>query len=204
MSQLIMAEQGSVVVPAEGSISLYDDGIGGLCKSTDDPSGLTCLGEYNIFRLAADLAVRGATIADFFDAPSSIALAANGIYYLEYFLYYYKTTAGTVTWTITNTAVVTNMVASYLHSAVAGITPNAAPTAAGIQTSTAAAAALPATASITTLTNQWSYIFCLFENANSTNVRLRVTCSAGTVTPRRGSFYTCRRLSAGNIGTFVA
>ena len=204
MSQLIMAEQGSVVVPAAGSVSIYDDGVGGLMKSTDDPSGVSCFGEYNIFRLAANLAVRGATIADFFDAPSSIALAANGVYYLEFFLYYLKTTAGTVTWTITNTAVVTNLVASYLHSAVAGITPNASPTAGGIVTTTLAAAVLPATAAITLSTNQWSYIFCLMENASSTNVRLRVTCSAGTVTPLRGSFYTCRRLAAGNVGTFVA
>ncbi len=36
------------------------------------------------------------------------------------------------------------------------------------------------------------------------NVRLRITSSAGTVTPRRGSFYRATRLFAGNVGTFVA
>ncbi len=204
MSQLIMAEQGNVVVPAAGSISLYDDGVGGLCKSTDDASGITALGEYNIFKLTADGAAIGPGITDFFGANSSIALAANGIYYLEFFIYYYKTTAGTVVYTITNTAVVTNLVASYLQSAVGGIGTNAATTQAGLVTQTTATAALPATASQTTLTNQWAYIFCQFENASSANVRLRVTSSAGTVTPRRGSFYTCRRLTAGNMGTFVA
>ncbi len=204
MSQLIMAEQGSVVVPAAGSVSLYDDGVGGLMKSTDDPSGVSCFGEYNIYRTTANGSALAATIVDFFPANSSIQIAANGIYYLEFFIYYLKTTAGTVVYTITNTATVTNLVASYLQSAVGGIATNASPTHAGIQTTTAAAAALPATASLTTAVNHWAYIFCLFENGNSTNVRLRVTQSAGTLTPLRGSFYTCRRLSASNVGTFVA
>ncbi len=204
MAELILAEVASVGVPSSGFISIYDDGIGGLYKSTDDASGLTCLGEYNIFRLVANGAALGPTIADFFGATSSIQIAASGVYYLEYFIYYLKTTAGTVTYTITNTATVTNMVASYLQSPVAGIGTNASPTYGGIVTSTTATAALSATASLTTAVNHWAYIYCLFENNTSTNVRLRITSSAGTATPLRGSYYTCRRLSTSNVGTFVA
>lgn len=204
MAEIILAEQGSAFVPSAGSISLFDDGVGGLMKQTDDASGQTCLGEYNIFRLTANGAAIGPTIADFFGANSSIQIASSGIYYLEFFIYYLKTTAGTATYTITNTAVVTNLVASYLQSAVGGIATNAAPTLASVVTQTAAAVALPVTASLTTAVNHWVYIFCLFENGAGTNVRLRVTQSAGTVTPLRGSYYTCRRLFTGNVGTFVA
>jgi len=204
MGELILAEQASVAVPAAGSVSLFDDGIAGLYKNTDDPSGQTSIGEYNIFRLLANGGAIGPAIADYFGANSSIALATSGVYLLQYFLWYLKTTAGTVTYTITNTAVVTNLVASYLQGPAAGIQANAAATVAGVVTATAAAVALPATASLTTAVNHCAYVQVLLENAASANVRLRVTESAGTITPLRGSFYMCRRISTGNVGTFVA
>lgn len=204
MGELILAEQASVSVPAAGSISIFDDGVGGLCKSTDDPSGPTTIGEYNLFRLIANGAAIGPAIADYFGANSSIVLAASGIYEIVYNLWYLKTTAGTMTYTITNTAVVTNLVAWYEQSAVGGVATNAAMTGAGVVTQTAAAVALPVTVSLTTAVNHFARIRVLLENASSTNVRLRVTSSAGTITPLRGSHYKVRRLVAANMGTFVA
>ena len=203
MGELILAEQALPAVPAAGSVSIVDDGVGGLCKQTDDPSGPTTIGEYNLFRLIANGAAIGPTIADYFGANSSIVLAPNGIYEIVYNLWYLKTTAGTVIYTLTNTAVVTNLVAWYEQSAVGGIATNAGLTGAGIIASTVAAAALPATASLTTAVNHFARIRALLENANSTNVRLRVTSSAGTITPLRGSHYKVRRLVVGNMGTFV-
>jgi hypothetical protein len=37
----------------------------------------------------------------------------------------------------------------------------------------------------------------------ATNFRLRITCSAGTVTPQAGSFFTVRQVS-GTTGSFAA
>jgi hypothetical protein len=66
------------------------------------------------------------------------------------------------------------------------------------------AAALPASASLTTATQQFTLIRAIAECATAGNIRLSVTCSAGTVTPRRGCYYTARRVFAGNVGTFAA
>lgn len=161
------------------------------------------IGDQNRFRLAANGAALGPTIADYFGANSSLPTVLNGIYELTFWLYYLKTTAGTVTYTITNTQTYTNLVASYLQTAVAGVTPNAAMTAGGLVTNTAAAAALPATAALSA-GNHFALITAHVECAAAGNIRLRVTQSAGTITPLRGSFYTARLLTAANVGSFVA
>jgi hypothetical protein len=65
--------------------------------------------------------------------------------------------------------------------------------------------ALPASASIA-IGNHYHIVRAyVFTNATTAgNIRLRVTSSANGITLQRGSFYTVRRLTAGNIGTFVA
>jgi hypothetical protein len=173
-------------------------------KTVDTTSGRTQVANHNIFRLTANGSAIGAGIADFFGANSSFPTVLNGVYEIIFDIYYLKTTAGTVTYTITNTQAYTNSVFSYIQSPAAGITPNATPTYAGLVTNTTAAAALPATASLTTAVNHHARIYCLVECGTAGNIRLRVTESAGTVTPLRGSYYTARRLFAGNVGTFVS
>lgn len=72
--------------------------------------------------------------------------------------------------------------------------------------STATAAAFGATGSLTTGVNHAAIIRVSYE-AHATlsgNVRLRVTSSAGTVTPLEGSYYEVTRIPTTNLGAFVA
>ena len=162
------------------------------------------IGNENTFHLTANGSALGPTIADYFGANSSLGTVLNATYELTFWLWYLKTTAGTVTYTLTNTQAYINLVAWYEQVAVGGIATNASPTGGGIVTTTTAAAALPVTASLTTAVNHFAMIKAIAECGTAGNIRLRVTSSAGTVTPLRGSYYTARRLLAGNEGTFVA
>lgn len=172
--------------------------------TTDTTSGRGLMDAYQIFRLAANLGARGAAIADYFDASSAFPTVLNTVYELVWDLYYLKTTAGTMTYTITNTQTYTNIVASYRQSVITGIAAVGDVNEAGIVTTTAAAAALPVTGSLSTAVNHHVIIRALAEIGTAGNVRLRVTQSAGTITPLRGSMFMARRLFAGNVGTFVA
>jgi hypothetical protein len=68
------------------------------------------------------------------------------------------------------------------------------------QTSTALAHA--ATASLTSAVNHhYHFKVHVWTNA-ATNLRLRLTLSAGTATPRAGSYYRIRKIST-NAGTFA-
>lgn len=171
--------------------------------TVDLTSGRAQRTDTHIFRLTANLGTRGAAIADFFDASSAFPTITNGIYELIWDLYFLKTTAGTATFTITNTQTYTNIVASWLIS-IGDLAVANAVSQAGIVTTTAAAAALPATGSLTTANNHHVIIRALAECGTAGNIRLRITQSAGTVTPLRGCMFTARRLFAGNVGTFVA
>lgn len=173
-------------------------------QTIDATSGRAQTDNSQIFRLTADGSAIGAAIADYFGANSAFPFVLNSIYLLEFWLFYLKTTAGTVTYTLTNTQTYTNLDAEYFQSAAAGITPNAASTTAGVNKQTTAATALPATASLTTAVEHFCYLKAIAEMGTAGNVRLRVTSSAGTITPRRGSFYKATRLSGANVGTFVA
>jgi hypothetical protein len=65
---------------------------------------------------------------------------------------------------------------------------------------TTAAAALPISASLTTAVDHHFIIRAVAETNLSGTIKLQVTCGAGTVTPRRGSFMKVRRLPNGNVG----
>lgn len=173
-------------------------------ETLDTTSGRGQLDLQQIFRLTANGGALGPTIADYFGTNSAFPTVLNAVYELTYYLWYLKTTAGTVTYTLTNTQTYTNLVARYDQAPTAGIAANGALTGAGIVTTTTAAAALPATASLTTAVNHACIIRALAECGTAGNIRLRVTSSSGTLTPLRGSYYTARRLFAGNVGTFVA
>ncbi|TMI95630.1 MAG: hypothetical protein E6H08_06000 [Bacteroidetes bacterium] len=170
----------------------------------DTTSGRAQRSDFQIFRLNADGSALGPTIADFFGATSSFPTVLNAIYLMEFFVWFTKTTAGTVTWTLTNTQTYTNIAAYYDMCPVGGIGTNGAQNGGGIDATTTAAAALPVTGTLTTATEQFARIVAVVNVGTAGNIRLRVTSSAGTVTPRRGSFYRATRLFAGNVGTFVA
>jgi hypothetical protein len=190
-----------LTTPEAGAIE-YDGTA--LYGTVDATNGRTQFANQQIFRLTANGAAIGAGIADYFGANSALPTVTNAIYELNFYMWFLKTTGGTVTWTITNTQTYTNIVAYYFGSAVAGITPEAAARGSGIVTTTAAAAALPASGTLTTAVNHHHRITAIAECATAGDIRLRATESAGTITPLRGSYYTARRLFAGNVGIFAA
>jgi hypothetical protein len=66
--------------------------------------------------------------------------------------------------------------------------------------------ATPASGSLTTAVNHFHIVRGFFVTNAACNVRLNVTSSAGTITPRNGSMYTIRKVGpvAAMAGTFVA
>lgn len=178
----------------------------GLVKIGDGSTAYTSA-EYellNTYRLTANASAIGSAIADYF-TNAAFTLDAAGAYEIIWDLYFLKSTAGTVTWTITSAQAPVNLVANYIGGPVAGIGTAGALISAGIVTSTATAAALPATSSLTDATNQHFIVKALVEGHATTagTIKLRATESAGTITPLRGSSVTVRRLPAANIGAFA-
>jgi hypothetical protein len=168
----------------------------------DTTSGQGAYDLQQVYRITANLGTRSSS--DYFDSNSAFPTVANGIYELNWYLYFLKTSNGNVTWTILHSQNFTNLVASWFSCAAGGISATSAMATAGIVTTTTASAALPACASMTGATNQFHQVRALAECGTAGNVRLRVTVGAGTITPLRGSYFTARRLYAGNVGTFVA
>jgi hypothetical protein len=139
----------------------------------------------------------GSAIADYFPATSSISLRAGQSYEVEALAYFLKSTSGTVTFTWLASSAPDVMISSYVGSAATGFTTTSTTATpvhgfAAIQTNTTLAHA--ATASLTSAVYH-SYLFRLrIETNAATNIRLRVTSSAGTVTPQPGSYYRVTRL----------
>jgi hypothetical protein len=191
----------SLTTPEAGAVEF--DGTA-FFDTVDTTSGRSQQSNQQIFRLAANGSALGPTIADYFGSNSSFPTVTNGVYELTFYLYYLKTTAGTVTYTLTNTQAYTNLAAYVLQAPVGGLTSFVSVQGAGVAATTTAANALPVTQSLTTGVNHFAKIMATVECGTAGNIRLRVTSSAGTVTPLRGSYYTARRLFAGNVGTFAA
>lgn len=159
--------------------------------------------EYDYFRLTANGSAVGPAISDFFPS-GSYPIAAGAVYEAEWTLYFLKTTNGTATFTITSSVAPANLVAHYIGGPVAGIATAGAPITAGIVTSTATAAALPATTSLSTTTNQLFIVRATIEGgATNGTVKLQITESAGTVTPLRGSMFKIKRIPNANYGAFA-
>jgi hypothetical protein len=157
------------------------------------------------FKLTADGAAIGPAIANFFGATSGVSLETSAYYELEADLYFTKTTAGTVTFTLTFSNAPISASAYYNGTAVGGVGTAAAGQTAALVKSTATAAALPATGSLTTAVNHQYKIVALFQ-ANATTagtLNLQITSSAGTVTPLALSSYKVRRIPTTNTGTFA-
>jgi hypothetical protein len=154
-----------------------------------------------IFRLTADAGAGiGTTIADFFGTGSAYPTVASAVYEVICDVFFTKTTAGTVTFTITNSQTYTNIAAYYFESAAGGIGTTANAGTAGIDATTTAAAALPVSASLTTAVEHHFLIKAVAETNLGGTIKLQVTCGAGTVTPRRGSWMKVRRMPTGNVG----
>lgn len=191
----------NLTTPVAGAVE-YDGAS--FYNTVDTTSGRAHAVNMHLFRLAADGSAVGPAIADFFGANSAFPTVASALYLLEYHLYFLKTTSNTVTWTLTNTETYTSLSGFYTVSTASGIANNDSTKGAGIQNVTTAAAAFPATVSLTSTATHHVVLRALAEIGTAGNIRLRVTSASGTVTPLRGSYYTARRLPTSNVGTFVA
>ena len=190
-----------LATPEVGAIE-YDGSY--LYQTPNSTSGRAYVPPVYSFRLTANGANIGATIADFFATPSSLSLEASSVYKIICFAYFTKTTAGTATWTHTFSSAPTIFTSSLTYSPVTGI-------ANGTQTNVlsysggqaTASMAHAATASLTTGVNHFSRFELIAVTNAATNWRLRLTQSAGTATPLAGSFYTIEKVGP-STGTFVA
>lgn len=153
------------------------------------------------FRLAANGANIGTTIADYFGATSSINLAANSVYEIEMFAYLQKNTAGTLTWRLTASSAPTLITALYRSGPVTGIAAGAPVT---LYTGARGATTASFGASGSISNNAFmAYEFKVTVITNlATTFNLQLNNSAGTATPQAGSFYTVRQI-AGTTGSFA-
>jgi hypothetical protein len=176
--------------------------LGATSYITNTTSGSGAIPGEQIFRLAANGAAIGPTIADFFGATSSIALEASSVYEITAYCVFLKTTASTVTWTLLASSAPTRMAGTYVSSPNAGITAGVINSGfAGSQAATTAA--FLATNSLTTAVNHVFQFKIQIQTNAATNWRLQITSANGTVTPQAGSYYTVKKL-ASTTGTFVA
>ncbi len=155
-----------------------------------------------VYRLTSNGTAIGPAINDFFGANSSVSLESVSVYEITAYCVFLKTTAGTATWTIAASSAPTRMIATYNASPITGI-------AAGAMTSgftgsqAAVTAAFAATGSLSTAVNHAFQFKMQIQTNLASNLRLRLTQSAGTATPLAGSYYSVRKIPSA-AGTFVA
>jgi hypothetical protein len=159
------------------------------------------------FMLAADAgAAIGPAIANFFGATSAFSTEATSRYLIQAFLSFLKTTAGTVTFTLTSSTNVIGARGAYQGTPLVGGTASSVAGQVAQLANPGAATAIPfpVTGSLTTAVEHTYMIWAIVETNTAGNIRLNITSGAGTVTPRKWSFYRVWKLASGNIGSFVA
>jgi hypothetical protein len=159
----------------------------------------------HFFRLDADGSNIGPGIADFYGSTSAASLDGSSWYLLDFWMPFTKNTLGTTTWTVVGSG---NWNTLHGRLEAAGAAPGTAaytPSFANLVTLAAASTqAWAATAALGAASVHLLHATVLVETINAINIRLRVTSSAGTVTPHDGSIYAVRKLGTANVGTFVA
>lgn len=154
--------------------------------------------------LSANGSAIGPSITDYFGSTTAISLRANQMYEVETMAYFLKTIAGTVTWTWVYSGTVTMMASHLTGNPVAGFTTTAI-TGTSIDDFAArqsATLAHAATASLTASVYHAHLMRMRIRTNTAADLRLRVTCSARTVTPQIGSYYKVTRMTSS--GNFVA
>jgi hypothetical protein len=193
---------GTLLTAAEAGAMEFDGNL--HYRTTDTTAGRQLAHDQMVFYTTADGSAIGAAIADAFGSNSAFTTISGAVYEINYHCWYLKSTAGTSTWTVTNTQTYTAFTGTRIICAVGGIGAAGAVSAAGLANQTTAAAAFPVSGSLTDATQQYAHINVICTIGTAGNIRLRHTSGAGTITMRRGSYYTVRRLFPGNVGSFVA
>lgn len=145
--------------------------------------------------MTADAVARGPTIADYF--ATTISLEASSTYIIECHVSFLKTTAGTIVWTWTCSSapvMITSRNESTPITGYTGATITGAPLPAQATSKAVAATAHAASGSLTTAVDH-SFVFWVHIRTNlATTIQLRSTESAGTITPRAGSFMKAEKI----------
>lgn len=148
------------------------------------------------------------TIANFFGATSNIKLVSGAHYIIDIECFFLKTTAGTLTWTLTNSAAPTSQNIVFEMSPITGlitvVTPAAGNLFGQIQNDATAARVIGPTGSLTTAVNHWAHFRIYLINSTGTSLQIQATSNTGSITPQKGSWWRCRRVSSANVGAFAA
>jgi hypothetical protein len=201
LAPLTMTSGTNLTVAAAGA-NEFDGNL--FYLTADTTQGRTQDVNQMTFVTTADGSAIGAAIADAFGANTGFTTISGAVYEMNWYCWFLKSTAGTSTWTITNTQAYTAITAWREICAVGGIGAAGAVSGAGIANQTTAASALPASASLTDATQQYAHIRAICTIGTAGTIRLRHTSGAGTITMRRGSYFTIRRIFPGTVGAFVA
>lgn len=173
--------------------------------ATIEASNRAALVAEQYFQLTADGSTIS-TIANFFGSTSNITLVSGAYYEIEIILWFLKTTSNTVVWTLTNASAPTSQNIYYEMSPVGALVapPGTATMLVGQTEKDSTAAFTITTGSLTDATEHYARMRIWLQNGTGVSLKIQATATSGTITPRRGSFWRCRRLSTSNVGTFVA
>ena len=197
---------GTVLTSAAAGNFEYDGTNSYFTNETTSGRGLIPVEQ--IFHLAAD-GGGITTIANFFGTTSNISLVSGGYYEIEIVLYYtVGSTGSVVTWTLTNSAAPTSMDLYYEMCPITGIVapPGTATTLVGQILGGVTAAQTVATGALTASTSQYARFRIMLKNGTGTSLKIQATETTQTtaITPKLGSYWKCKRIPAGNVGTFAA
>lgn len=169
----------------------------------DTTSGRGAIAVEQYFHLTANGSAI-TTIANFFGTTSNMNIVASAYYIIEIYAWYVTTGSGAVTWTFTNSAAPTSQNIIFEGSPLLGV--NATP-ATGILTAQilndTTAAKTVATGSLSAATH-FNHFKIWLKNGTGTTFKIQATAGGTNLTPQIGSWYTARRVSPNNIGTFAA
>ncbi len=175
-------------------------------KTIDTTSGRGAVPVEQYFHLTADGGAIS-TVANFFGATSNISLVANGVYIIETYMAFLNTTVGTVTWTLLNAAQPANQNIYYEQSPITGVVspPGQATNLVGYTIKDTTASLSYTTGTLNDAVDHLVHMKIALANGSGTSLKIQATKNVGgSITPRRGSYWTCRRLSPTPVGTFVA
>ncbi|HEY8593304.1 MAG TPA: hypothetical protein VIL42_10645 [Sphingomicrobium sp.] len=137
----------------------------------------------------------GPAIADYF--TSTLSLDASSTYEVEVWAYFAKTTAGAVTWTWALSSACIALHSSYESTPVTGFTTTTitgTPLFAEATNESATTIAHAPSGSLTTAVRHSFKFYVKLRTNAATTLQLRVTNSAGTVTPQQGSYMRATKI----------
>lgn len=190
---------------ADGSVRLTP--FGGTVYAGNLTSGLGIVPPVWTYRRTADGTAIGPAVTNVFPTPSILQLEGASVYKITGSVYFLKTTAGTVTWNNLFSSSPSIFEGVLRQSPLTGFSSTAAtytPLSYNyyIRAATGSALSFGSASTLTTGVNH----FITFENTVITNAatywRLRITQSAGTITPLAGSYYTITKIG-NTTGNFI-